>query len=187
MRGSRAESGWLGLELCSVCGRREAAARLRVSDNFVSFPSLFHGSRVCGVCAMLLSDEKYRRNSWVMVGDEVRLLGKGELLGTLRDPPVGSVVYVRSGGRRYGFLEALRFSSTEGVAVVAGEEEGCFLVPRQRLRRLVDFAVEAYKTLKRKGALLEGCSAGEWVHEEVCRKVEEVRGDALWRVVVRAL
>ncbi|MCI4407510.1 MAG: hypothetical protein JHC26_00325 [Thermofilum sp.] len=175
------------MELCSVCGRRKATTKLKTSENFVSFPSLFHGTGICNVCAELLSSDKYRKNSWLLVGDEARLLGKSEVLDVLRNPPPGSVVYVKSTGRKYGFLEALRFASTESVAVVAGEDEGYILVPRQRLTAMVDFAVDAYRTLKRKAALLDGCSTSEWVHEELCRKIEEVRGDPLWRIVVRAL
>ena len=172
---------------CSVCGVREGVRRLAVSDNFVSFPDLFVGGHVCGVCAALFEDRRLRASNWLLVGDEFRLLGREELLGALRDPPVNSLIYVKSSGRRYGFLRCMRLRSSKSAAVVCGEDEGPITVPRERLARVLDDAVAAYRVLKRKSALVNGCSPIEWVHEDACRAVEEHRGDPVWAVVVRAL
>jgi hypothetical protein len=172
---------------CSVCGRRPGARRLRVSEKFVSYPDLYHGSLVCEVCAGLIEDQSYRRSSWVLVGDEARKLSKSELLSVLLDPPEGSVVYVKSSGRRYGFLKCLKHTSTKTMVALCGEDEGLVLVERGRLRQLVELAQKAYEVLKKKEELLSGCSTSSWVYEEVCKLVEEVRGDPAWRIVVRAL
>ena len=173
--------------VCSACGRRPASRRLRVSESFTAYPDLFAGMLVCDVCAQLIEDPQYRRSHWILVDGRVELLDKVRLLEVLRDPPEGSLVYVRSGGRRHGFIRALRYASTKSIAAVCGEDEGPILIPRERLRHLVELAERAYRALRRKGALLEGCNVREWVHEELCREVEAVRGDPAWRVVVRAL
>jgi len=173
--------------VCSACGRRPASRRLKVSENFTAYPDLFSGMLVCEVCAQLIEDAKYRRSHWVLVDGKVEILDKGKLLEVLRDPPVGSLIYVRSGGRRHGFVRALRYVSTRSYAALCGEDEGPLLVPRGRLRYLVELAERAYRALKRRGALLNGCDAKEWVHEDLCREIEVVRGDPAWRVISRAL
>ena len=160
---------------------------MRVSEKFVSYPDLYHGSLICGVCARLIEDQSLRRSSWVLIGDEVRRLSKSELLGVLLDPPENSVVYVMSSGRRYGFLRCLKHASTKTVVTLCGEDEGLVLVERGRLRHLVELAVRAYEALKRKEDLLSGCSTSNWVYEELCKLIEEVRGEPAWRIVVRAL
>jgi hypothetical protein len=73
------------------------------------------------------------------------------------------------------------------MVALCGEDEGLVLVERGKLRQLVELAQRAYKTLKRKEELLNGCSTSSWVYEELCKLVEEVRGDPAWRIVVRAL
>ena len=159
-----------------------------MSDNFTAYPDLFAGAEVCEVCARLIADRRFRSSNWLLLADgNVELLTKEELLKALRDPPVGSLIYVRAGGRRHGFIRALRFSSTSSLVAICGEDEGVILAPRDRLRRLLDLAVRAYERLKRKAPLLEGCEARDWLHEDICKEVEEVRGDPLWRVIVRAL
>jgi len=173
--------------VCSACGRRPASRRLKVSEKFTAYPDLYAGALVCDVCAQLIEDAKYRRSHWVLADGKVELLGKAELLEVLRNPPEGSLVYVKSGGRKHGFVRALRYASTKSVVALCGEDEGPILVPRERLRYLVELAERAYRALKRKGALLEGCSANEWVHEDLCREIELVRGEPAWRVISRAL
>jgi len=172
---------------CSICGRREGIQPLKVSDNFVSYSELFPGTAVCDVCNKLLRDTQYRKSHWVLIGDEARILNKEELLKVLEDPPTNSLIYVKSAGRKYGFLHALRFSSTNTLVALAGEDEGAVLVPRERLKYLIDLAKEAYNAFKKKTPLLEGCGINDWVHKELCEKVEQVRGELAWRFVVRAL
>jgi len=174
--------------LCSVCGRRPAVRRLKVSEKFTAYPDLFAGLNACNLCAMLVEDRRYRMSNWVLVGDEVRVLSsKEELLKLLQDVPVGSLVYVRSSGRKHGFIRCLRFRSSERLIALCGEDEGLQLTTREKLSELVGLATKAYSVLKRKSSLLEGCSTVEWQHEDVCRMVEGVRGDPVWRIVVRAL
>ena len=173
--------------VCSACGRRPASRRLRVSESFTAYPDLFSGMLVCGVCAQLIENPVYRRSHWILVDGRVEVLDKARLLEVLRDPPEGSLVYVRNGGRRHGFIRALRYASTKSIAALCGEDEGPILVPRERLRYLVELAEKAYRALKRKSALLNGCSVREWIHEDLCREIEVVRGDPAWRVISRAL
>jgi len=173
--------------MCSICGRRPGVKKLRVSEKFVSYPELYYGSLVCDVCARLLEDKRLKSSSWVLVGGEFRVLERSELLGVLMNPPEGSVVYVKSYGKRYGFLKCMKFASTKTHVVLCGEDEGLVIVPRERLAHLVGLATEFYRKLRRKTTLLEGCLPSEWVYEDVCREIEAVRGDPAWRIVVRAL
>jgi hypothetical protein len=176
------------LVLCSVCGRRPATRRLKVSEKFTAYPDLYAGLNACNLCATLIEDRRYRASHWVLVGDDVRLLGsREELFKVLQDVPVDSLIYVRSSGRRHGFVRCLRFRSSKQVVALCGEDEGLQLVSRSRLSELVGLAVKAYGVLKRKSSLLEGCSTLEWQYEDICRMIEGVRGDPVWRIVVRAL
>ena len=188
MRIESISAGAHSVALCCACGRPPAARKLKVSENFTAYPDLFFGGAVCESCARLIEDRRFRSSHWLLRGDgTIELLPKEKLLEVLRNPPPGSLIYVKSKGRRHGFLRALRLRSSITLAAVCGEDEGAMLVPRERLRTLVDLAREAYAALKRKSALLEGCSAREWVHEDLCREIEGVRGDPVWRVIVRAL
>jgi hypothetical protein len=137
---------------------------------------------------MLVEDRRYRMSNWVLVGDEVRVLSsKEELLKLLQDVPRDSLVYVRSSGRKHGFIRCLRFRSSERLVALCGEDEGLQLTTKERLSELVGLAVKAYSVLKRKSSLLEGCSTQEWQYEDICKIIEGVRGDPVWRIVVRAL
>jgi len=174
--------------LCSVCGRRPAVRRLKVSEKFTAYPDLYAGLQACNLCATLIEDRRYRASHWILVGDEVRILdSKGELLKTLQDVPVDSLIYVKSSGRKHGFIRCLRFRSSERLIALCGEDEGLQLTTRERLSELASLAAKAYGVLKRKSSLLEGCNTMEWQHEDVCRMIEGVRGDPIWRIVVRAL
>jgi hypothetical protein len=175
------------MSLCVVCGVRPGAKPLDVSEKFVGYPDLFAGSMVCEVCSKLFEDRRLRASNWVLVSSEFRVLDKKELLSVLRSPPVASLIYVKSGGKKYGFLRCMRFTSTKSCAALCGEDEGPVIIAKDRLATLVDLAVEAYKKLKKKSVLLDGCSPNEWVCEDLCRRIEEVRGDPAWRIVVRAL
>jgi hypothetical protein len=162
--------------------------RLKVSEKFTAYPDLYAGLNACNLCAILIEDRRYRMSNWILVGDEVRVLSsKEELLKLLQNVPVDSLIYVRSSGRKHGFVKCLRFRSSKQIVAVCGEDEGLQLTTRERLSELVGLAVRAYSVLKRKSSLLEGCSTLEWRYEDVCRMVEVVRGDPVWRIVVRAL
>jgi hypothetical protein len=175
------------MNLCIVCGIRPGVKPLDVSEKFVGYPDLFAGSMVCEVCSRLFEDRKLRSSNWVLVNNEFKVLDKKELLSVLRDPPVGSLVYVKSSGKKYGFLRCMRFASTKSYVALCGEDEGLVIIARGRLAKLVDLAVEAYKKFRKKSVLLDGCSPSEWVYEDLCKRVEEAGGDPTWRIVVRAL
>lgn len=173
--------------LCSVCGRRPGTKLLHVSENFVSYSDLHHGNCLCEICFKLIEDQNYRRSSWMLVGDELKVLSKEELLNVLQNPPEHSVIYVKSGGRKYGFLRGLKYATTKNIVVLCGEDEGVVFVERNKLKRLVELAKKAYNILGRKKDLLCGCSVGKWIHRELCEEIERVRGDPVWGIVVRAL
>jgi len=175
------------MSLCIVCGVRPGVKPLDVSEKFVGYPDLFAGSMVCEVCSKLFEDRRLRASNWILINNEFKVLDKKELLSVLRDPPVGSIVYVKSSGKKYGFLRCMRFASTKSYVALCGEDEGPVIVSRDRLAALVDLAVEAYKRFRKKTVLLDGCSPNDWVYEDLCKRIEEVRGDPAWRIVVRAL
>ena len=172
---------------CCVCGVREGVARLRVSEKFVSYPDLFSGGLICTVCSRLFEDRKLRSSNWILIDGEFRILDKSDLLEILWRPPEGSIIYVRSSGRKYGFLKCMKYHSTKTYVALCGEDEGLVIVDRVRLGEVLSTAVEAYSVLKRKTSLANGCNAIEWVHEDVCRVIEELRGDPVWQIVVRVL
>jgi hypothetical protein len=172
-------------KLCSVCGRRPAAQRLSFSDNFTGYDKLYGGGYVCGVCAELV--KSWRNKHFILVGDAPRELRREELLKTILTQPPGSLIYVKSAGRKLGMLSCLRFAATERFAALCGEEEGFVYVERNRLSKLVDLAQAAVRTLKRRSALVEGCRAEDWVHRELCEEVERWRGSPAWSILARAV
>jgi hypothetical protein len=174
--------------LCSVCGRRPAVRRLKVSEKFTAYPDLYAGLQACNLCATLIEDRRYRASHWILVGDVIRILSsKEELLRLMQEVPIDSLIYIKSSGRKHGFIKCLRFRSSERLVALCGEDEGLQLTTRERLSELVSLATKAYNVLKRKSSLLEGCDILEWRYEDICRAVEEVRGDPVWKIVVRAL
>jgi len=176
-----------GSRLCSLCGRRIARHRLRFSEKFVGFPDMFDGDMVCDVCYKIFTSQEFRRRNWAIVGDEVGILDKKQLFKMVSDPPVNSLIYVKSSGRKMGFLRCLRYASSKTMVALCGEDEGPVIVDRQRLRHVLSIAYEAYNTFKRKKTLLEGCSPREWEHHDLCMKIESMRGDPLWQILVRVL
>ncbi|MEM2272392.1 MAG: hypothetical protein QXP56_06985 [Archaeoglobaceae archaeon] len=172
---------------CYVCGLNQGVHEFEFSDNFVSYGDVFEGERVCDLCFKLLSDPKYRRSNWIVQGNEIRLLEKEDLLKVLLDVPPGSLVYVRSIGKRLAFLKALKVRSTATLVAVCGEEEGVVMAKREKLKEFIDLANKAREAGIKKTEMLEGCSTASWKHKDLCTKIEEVRSDPLWRIVVRAL
>ncbi len=172
---------------CCVCGVRDEVVKLRVSENFVSYSDLFVGNGLCNVCARLFSDRKLRSSSWILVNNEFTLLDKKNMLKTLRDPPINGLIYVKSTGRRYGFLKCMKYYSTNTHVALCGEDEGLIFVNRSKLKQLVEIAEKAHSLFKTKKTLLNGCSTGDWVYEDICRVIENIRGDPAWPIVVRAL
>lgn len=171
---------------CSLCGMREATKRIEFSDNFVDYGLMFAGGMACDVCYNVVKN--FRKSSWILEGDSIKELKREELLRALRESPPGSLIYIKSRGQKLSFIQCLRYRSTGAVAALCGEEEGAVLAPKERVREYIDFAVKAYEALGKKTYLAEGCPPSVWAErEELCRRVEELRGDPLWSIVVRAL
>lgn len=172
---------------CFICGVGEGVVEFEFSDSFVTYGDVFNGRMVCRTCHDLVRDQKFRRSSWVLAGGHVRILDRQGLLDALLNAPEGSIVYVRSRGQKLTFLKALRHRTTKNYVVVCGEDEGVVIARRERVRTFVERAREAHSLGIRKTEMLEGCSTRSWTHKEVCDFIEGVRGDPLWRIVVRAL
>jgi hypothetical protein len=172
-------------KLCSVCGRRPAAQRLSFSDNFAGYDKLYGGGYVCDVCAELIKN--WRNKHFILEGDVPRELKREELLKAVLAQPPGSLIYVKSMGRRLGMLSCLRYVATEKFAALCGEDEGFVYVDRARLAKLADLAQVAVKTFKKKSVLTEGCRAEEWRHRELCEEVERWRRDAAWGILARVV
>ncbi|MEM4436137.1 MAG: hypothetical protein QXO22_04160 [Thermosphaera sp.] len=172
---------------CFICGVGEGVVKLEFSDSFVTYGDVFNGRMVCRTCHDLVRDQKFRRSHWVLGVDGVRVLDKAELMDAITGAPEGSLVYVKSRGQKLTFLRALRHRSTKNYVAVCGEDEGVVIVRRERVRTFVERAREAHSLGIRKTEMLEGCSTRSWTYKEVCDFIEGVRGDPLWRIVVRAL
>ncbi|MFZ8842169.1 MAG: hypothetical protein ACO2PM_25215 [Pyrobaculum sp.] len=171
--------------LCGVCGRRPAAQKLSFSDNFAGYDKLYGGGYVCGLCAELI--RSWRNKHFILVSDTPRELRREELLKSILTQPPGSLIYVKSMGRKLGMLSCLRFSATEKFAALCGEEEGFVYVDRNRLSELAKLAQTAVETFRRKTALAEGCRAEEWAHRELCEAVERWRRSTVWSILARAV
>ncbi|MEM0473028.1 MAG: hypothetical protein QXX84_09040, partial [Sulfolobales archaeon] len=172
---------------CFICGVNEGVRRLEFSDSFVTYGDVFSGGMACDVCYMLVKDQRYRRSSWILVGGEVRILDKSQLLDAILKAPPGSLVYVKSRGQKLAYLRSLRFRSTVGYIVVCGEDEGLIV---ERRSKVLEYAGRLSKLVSlgfRKSDLLNGCSVEVWRYRDECEYVEKVRGDPLWRVMVRAV
>jgi len=172
-------------KLCSVCGRRPATQKLSFSDNFTGYDKLYGGGYACDVCTSLIKN--WRNKHFILVGDVPRELKREELLKAVLTHPPGSLIYVKSAGRKLGMLSCLRFSATEKFAALCGEEEGFVYVDRGRLSKLADLAQTAVKTLKRKAVLTEGCSAADWIHRELCEELEKWRRSPVMSILARAV
>ncbi|MFZ8810850.1 MAG: hypothetical protein ACO2PN_22425 [Pyrobaculum sp.] len=171
--------------LCSACGRRPATQKMSFSDNFTGYDKLYGGGYVCNVCADLL--KSWRNKHFILVGGVPRELQRDELLKTMLTQPPGSLIYVKNMGRRLGMLSCLRYSATEKLAALCGEEEGFVYVDRGRLSKLADLAQTAAKTLKKKSVLTEGCRATDWAHRELCEELEKWRRSSVMSILARAV
>jgi hypothetical protein len=155
------------------------------SDNFTGYDKLYCGGYACNICADLI--RYWRSKHFILVGDAPRELKKEELLETVLTQPPGSLIYVKSMGRKLGMLSCLRYSATERFAALCGEEEGFVYVDRNRLSKLADLAQTAVKTLKKRTVLTEGCRAVDWVHRELCEGLERWRRSPVMSILARAV
>jgi hypothetical protein len=158
---------------------------LSFSDNFAGYDKLYGGGYACGICTDLIKN--WRNKHFILMGGTPRELKREELLKTILTQPPGSLIYVKSAGRKLGMLSCLRFTATEKYAALCGEEEGFVYVDRSRLLKLAELAQVAVKTFKRRTALTEGCRAEEWTHRELCAEVEMWRRDPAWSILTRVV
>ena len=165
---------------CVICGKRPGEHDLPFSQNFVGYAYLFHGSKICSLCKKLVSDE-YRRSNWLLSGDQIKVLSKEDVREILKDPPREGIIYVKSGGRKYTYLGALRYSGL----IIVGEDEGVFFINRERLLKLLSLAESSYAFFKKKSILLSGCPPKAWENRDLCEKIEEVRRCPEWPLLVR--
>lgn len=172
---------------CFICGVNEGVKNLEFSDKFVTYGDVFSGSMACDVCYMLVKDQRYRRSSWILVGSEVRILDKSQLLDAILKAPPGSLVYVKSRGQKLSYLRSLRLRSTVEYIVMCGEDEGLIVERRSKVLEYAGRLTELLSLGFRKSDLLKGCSVEMWRYRDECEYVEKVRGDPLWRVLVRAV
>jgi hypothetical protein len=155
------------------------------SDNFTGYDKLYGGGYVCDICAELI--RSWRNKHFILEGGAPRELKREELLKTMLTQPPGSLIYVKSMGRRLGMLSCLRFTATEKFAALCGEDEGFVYVDRGRLLKLADLAQVATKTLKKKSVLTEGCSATDWAHRELCEELEKWRRSSILSILARVV
>lgn len=177
---------------CVVCGRVGRGFPARFPESFTAYAWLQGGSIICSKCKAMLENQDLRRRSWVAFFENgkpvVRFLSRNQVLNVLLNPPNPPfAIYVTRTGKKQGYLQlANRVSFSRNIFYVAFDDL-LINVRRDVLEKYVKLARKALALGFRKKDLTGGCSVKAWLNREVCFKIEKVRGDPLWELVVWAV
>ncbi len=172
---------------CIICGfSTDKGHRIDFSDNFTAWNLLQQGDCVCEYCYSLISNQDYRRKSWIAHIGGVTFLKRTEILPTMLNPPVPFAMYVTKTGKKQGFLHLInRVNYSKHRYFIAFDDELIF-VDRRKLEYFISLAKTARMLKFTKSDLLSP-SVKCWKHRKICEEIMKVRDNPLWRLVVYAV
>ncbi|MDE1971300.1 MAG: hypothetical protein KGI50_07040 [Patescibacteria group bacterium] len=104
------------------------------------------------------------------------------------DPPF--MLYIARSGKKQTYLQLLRKGSNLSKTAfwIADEDLGLIRIVTQQISELTIFAREAYEKLgQQKWKLYNGAPVHDWKNQEICERIERLKHDPLWQLVVRLI
>lgn len=177
---------------CVLCGLTgEEMNRFKPSDNFTSWDLLGAGDSLCVACETIFKNQNYRRKSWSWSNKVTEFHKPKEMLAVMLDPPQPPFhLYITTSGQKQTFLKLFRKgpNMSRESFWLAEEDIGLLHVHYSMVKEFELFAREAFLKLgAKKWKLLQGPSVEDWKEKELCERIELMRGDPLWRLIVRLI
>jgi CRISPR type IV-associated protein Csf1 len=173
---------------CIICGRFTTKGnKIDFSDNFTNWHLLEEGEVICEQCYNMVRDQNHRRKSWVATREGIEFLKRDQFIPIMLNPPEPPfVIYFTKSGKKQGFLKLIdKVNYSKNKFWVAYEDDLIF-VDKNILLEMVELAREARELGFTKGELENGAFTHNWKHRTICEKIEQFKGNSLWRLVVNA-
>lgn len=180
----------MSVSTCVLCGG-EGSIKFKPSSSFTSWDLLGAGNSLCNQCAGFFSNQTYRRKSWTWSEGTTQFCKPKEILPRLLSPPEPPFyVYITSSGKKQTYLKLFRKgpNMNKNGFWIGEEDLGLLHVHPEAVKEFELFARDAYEKLgEKKWKLLHGAPVEDWKDKELCERIELLKGDPLWQIVVRLI
>lgn len=177
---------------CQFCGEKTKRGFIGGwSDTFTQFQWMEDGNVVCEYCHHFLKNSEYRRNSWMVEGDEFQIFKRDRIIEILlREKKEPFFVFVTRQGRKHGwFLGMRRLNYSQERWWMVFEDKLIYVTSRE-LMKMVDVGRKLREEKVAKQEMMSGNYKVKTVKKvgiEVVRKAREFVNKPLWEVVVYEL
>jgi hypothetical protein len=174
---------------CTICGRFVADGHpARFSDVFTSWQHLqaFTDAVLCPPCHEMLTNPLWRRANWLLSLSGVEWLQRSDIRNVVYSPPSPPyALYTTSTFKKHGWILLQQQVNTEPSFTRWAWDERLFVVQRERLLRMMDFAEELLSRGWKRTELV-----ADWKHQHIAldpmryRQWKQARVHPAWRWVV---
>lgn len=193
-RGSERPKGSIA-GTCVMCScDTDEGLKVPVSDNFTGWNRFFAGNCMCPECAVLFSDQTYRKKSWVAAPGFFATFKNDEAKDILFNPPGPPFfIHIAKQGQRQSWLACLhRVAHNPNRYWFSHESYDVpVLFEREKAGHYVELAVRALdlgvtKTELRTGEFKPKTwkEAYEHGYQDFLRELAKLKSDLLWEVML---
>lgn len=184
----------LGVGCCVFCGASNPTIHVRFKDTFTAYQYVQAGDWACSRCAVMLEDAKFRRNCWVMFGNEEdrsKWVKIEDVLSFLQNMPNPSfVLYLTLQKRKHGWILAVQNPVLNRNRFILVVDEEKIFFERHRFMRLKMFSENLLAREVPKAMLLGGYPSASSIRRfklsfDECSRLRSLKRDRLWYLVVK--
>lgn len=173
---------------CIFCGSQEATEKIVFPETFTAYQLLQAGDKACMRCASMFKDPKFRRNSWVMQGDDWMRID--DVLGFLSDMPEPPfVLYLTLQKRKHGWILAVQNPVLNLERFILCVDEEKIFFNRPEFNELISFLESLWPKKLPKVILKGGYPPAGLIRKYMltrleCQKLESLKSNRMWHFIV---
>ncbi len=173
---------------CVFCGSGNAEVAVAFPSTFTAYQFLQAGDKACPRCAEMLTDPKYRRNSWIIRDGKFEVITNvADFLLNLPDPPF--FLYLTKTRRKHGWIRAVQNPVLNKHRFFLVVDEDKILFDDRVYAELYAFCSDLYARGIPKAVMVGGMPEPSVMRRYRLTwgeafKLRELQYNPLWRVVV---
>ena len=180
---------------CVFCGASNPTVHVRFKDTFTAYQYVQAGDWACRRCSVMLEDAKFRRNCWVMFGNEEKGWTKWhkieDVLSFLKElPQPPFVIYLTLQKRKHGWILAVQNPVLNRNRFILVVDEEKIFFERTRFLELTAFSQTLFSHGVPKAVLLGGYPSASAIRRfklsfDECSRLRSLQRDRLWYLVIK--